>query len=112
MSYNKRVWANGDLITKEKINHMENGIYDAHDEIERLKNNTSTGGGGSGEVDLSRYVTKETGNANQITFADGTNYIYTHEAINDATWNPVSRYIRVTNADGNTSTSSISITIN
>ena len=44
--------------------------------------------------------------------ADGTNYIYTHEAINDATWNPVSRYIRVTDVNGNTSSGSISITIN
>ena len=28
----------------------------------------------SGEVDLSGYVTKETGNANQITFADGQTF--------------------------------------
>lgn len=31
-------------------------------------------GGGSGEVDLSGYVTKETGNANQITFSDGQTF--------------------------------------
>ena len=31
-------------------------------------------GGGSGEVDLSGYVTKETGNASQITFADGQTF--------------------------------------
>lgn len=31
-------------------------------------------GGGSGEVDLSGYVTRETGNANQITFADGQTF--------------------------------------
>ena len=31
-------------------------------------------GGGSGNVDLSGYVTKETGNANQITFADGQTF--------------------------------------
>ena len=43
--------------------------------------------------------------------ADGTNYTYAHEAINDTTWNPVSRYIRVTDSDGNTSIGSISITI-
>ncbi len=30
--------------------------------------------GGSGTVDLSGYVTKETGNANQITFADGQTF--------------------------------------
>ena len=29
---------------------------------------------GGGELDLSRYVTKETGNANQITFADGQTF--------------------------------------
>ena len=73
MAYNKKIWANGDLITKESMNNIENGIYNAHDEIASLKNNTSTGGG-SGEVDLSGYVTKETGNANQITFADGQTF--------------------------------------
>ena len=31
-------------------------------------------GGGSGSVDLSGYVTKETGNANQITFSDGQTF--------------------------------------
>ena len=67
MSYNKKIWKNGDLITKESMNNIENGIYTAHDEIEKLKNNTSTGGS-------SGYVTKETGNANQITFADGETF--------------------------------------
>ena len=42
MSYNKRVWANGDLITKEKINHMEDGIYDAHDKINAIDNDLSS----------------------------------------------------------------------
>ena len=74
MSYNKRIWANGDLITKERMNNIEDGIYNAHEEINTLKNNTSTGGGGSGEVDLSGYVTKELGNASQITFADGQTF--------------------------------------
>lgn len=73
MSYNKKIWKNGDIITKESLNNIEDGIYTAHDEIERLKNNTSTGGS-SGEVDLSRYVTKETGNASQITFSDGQTF--------------------------------------
>ena len=30
MSYNKRVWKSGDRITKEALNNMENGIYEAH----------------------------------------------------------------------------------
>ena len=33
MSYNKNVWKRKDRITKEKLNHIENGIYDAHDKI-------------------------------------------------------------------------------
>lgn len=76
MSYNKKIWANGDLITKERMNNIEDGIYNAHEEINTLKNNTSTGGSGgsSGEVDLSGYVTKEIGNANQITFSDGQTF--------------------------------------
>ena len=38
MSYNKKVWANGDLITKEGMNNIEYGIYDAHDKINALTN--------------------------------------------------------------------------
>lgn len=38
MSYNKRTWANGDLITKERMNNIENGIYDAHDKINVINN--------------------------------------------------------------------------
>ena len=59
MSYNKKIWANGDLITKESMNNIENGIYTAHDEIETLKNNTSTGG---------------SNNASDISITDTGNY--------------------------------------
>ena len=38
MSYNKRIWANGDLITKEGMNNIEYGIYDAHDKINAINN--------------------------------------------------------------------------
>ena len=27
MAYEKQTWANGDIITAEKLNHMEDGIY-------------------------------------------------------------------------------------
>lgn len=43
--------------------------------------------------------------------AFGTTYTCSHEAITDTTWNPVDRYIRVTDINGNTATGSISITI-
>ena len=43
--------------------------------------------------------------------SNGTNYTYSHEAINDTTWNPVYRTIRVTDANGNTATGTISIDI-
>lgn len=39
-------------------------------------------------------------------------YTYTHESITDTTWNPVARYFRVTDANGNTASGSILITIN
>ena len=29
MSYEKQTWANGDVITAEKLNHMEDGIENA-----------------------------------------------------------------------------------
>ena len=38
MSYNKKIWANGDLITKERMNNIEDGIYDAHDKINAINN--------------------------------------------------------------------------
>lgn len=30
MAYEKNTWANGDIITKSKLDHMEQGIYDAN----------------------------------------------------------------------------------
>lgn len=27
MSYSKQTWANGDVITAEKLNHIEDGVY-------------------------------------------------------------------------------------
>ena len=33
MSYNKNTWQNGDIITREKLNNMENGIYTANNNI-------------------------------------------------------------------------------
>ena len=50
---------------------------DAHYASETYVNNKiaeASLSGGSGTIDLSGYVTKETGNANQITFADGQTF--------------------------------------
>lgn len=41
MSYNKRPWANGDLITKERMNNIENGIYDAHTDTNTARQDIS-----------------------------------------------------------------------
>ena len=38
MSYNKKIWKNGDLITKEGMNNIENGIYNAHSQINTINN--------------------------------------------------------------------------
>ena len=59
-NYIKTDWVTGVKITAEKLNKMESGI----DEVNRK---VASGG----TVDLSNYVTKDTGNANQITFNDG-----------------------------------------
>ena len=59
MAYNKKTWANGDLITKESMNNIENGIYNAHDEIETLKNNTSN-------IDDNSTATNKTWSSNKI----------------------------------------------
>ena len=52
-----------------KTSQLENDSdYATITQVNQAINNAQLGGG---EVDLSGYVTKETGNANQITFADG-----------------------------------------
>ena len=66
-NYNKTTWGTGDRITSAKLNKIEAGIDGVNKKI-------ASGGTGGGEVDPSRYVTKETGNANQITFADGQTF--------------------------------------
>ena len=66
-NYNKTTWGTGDRITAAKLNKIEAGIDEVNKKV-------ASGGTGGGEVDLSGYVTKETGNANQITFADGQTF--------------------------------------
>ena len=57
---------------------LNKSIKKESEKIEQLEtkvNNIIASGGGSGEtIDLSNYVTKETGNASQITFADGKTF--------------------------------------
>ena len=55
-----------------KASQLENDSdYATITQVNQAINNAQLGGG---EVDLSGYVTKETGNANQITFADGQTF--------------------------------------
>ena len=65
-NYNKTTWGTGDRITAAKLNKIEAGIDGVNKKV--------ASGGTGGEVDLSGYVTKEVGNANQITFADGQSF--------------------------------------
>lgn len=44
LSYNKNIWKRKDRITKEKLNHMEDGIYTAHDEINAIENEQKKNG--------------------------------------------------------------------
>ena len=59
-NYNKTTWTKGDKITDAKLNKIEAGIDGVNQKVTN--------------VDLSGYVTKETGNANQITFSDGQTF--------------------------------------
>lgn len=96
-NYIKTTWSGGDVITSAKLNKIEDGITGVNakavsainsipkttsqltndsnfvttTEMTDAINDASLGGG---EVDLSGYVTKETGNANQITFSDGQTF--------------------------------------
>lgn len=65
-NYNKTTWVTGDRITAVKLNKIEAGIDGVNKKV--------ASGGTGGTVDLSGYVTKETGNANQITFTDGQTF--------------------------------------
>ena len=65
-NYNKTTWGAGDRITAAKLNKIEAGIDGVNKKV--------ASGGTGGNVDLSNYVTKEVGNANQITFSDGQTF--------------------------------------
>lgn len=85
-NYTPTEWIDNRTVgTASIMNNMEKGIEDAHDRIDgvdsqiknieiRIDNIDGSGGSIGGEVDLSGYVTKETGNASQITFADGQTF--------------------------------------
>ena len=66
----KRIYKDIPSKTSDLTNDSDfvNGTY-----VTNAINNAQLGSGG-GEIDLSGYVTKETGNANQITFADGQTF--------------------------------------
>ena len=65
--------------TPDVINILNEAIVKESEKLKQLETKVNniiiTGGGGSGNVDLlDRYVTKETGNASQITFNDGQTF--------------------------------------
>ena len=38
MSYDKNTWVTGDVITAEKMNHIEEGLKNLSDLVEEMKN--------------------------------------------------------------------------
>lgn len=42
MTYKKKVWKTGDIMKQEDINNIENGIYEAHQELKNLHNYDDT----------------------------------------------------------------------
>lgn len=42
MTYKKKVWKTGDIMKQEDINNIENGIYEAHQELQNLHNYDDT----------------------------------------------------------------------
>lgn len=55
----------------ERLDGVDSQIKDIETRIDNIG---GSGGSSGGEVDLSGYVTKELGNANQITFSDGQTF--------------------------------------
>ena len=89
-NYIKTTWGEGDVITDAKLNKIEAGIEGVNNKVvtktSQLTNDANYASEtfvtnkiaeaqlGGGEVDLSGYVTKGTGNASQITFSDGETF--------------------------------------
>ena len=48
MPYNKQIFVDGEVLTAEQLNHMEQGIFDAMEQAEQ--------GGGGGSVDIDEIV--------------------------------------------------------
>lgn len=46
MTYKKKVWKTGDIMKQEDINNIENGIYEAHQELKNLHEDGKITGGG------------------------------------------------------------------
>ena len=42
MTYKKKIWKTGDIMKQEDINNIENGIYEAHQELKNLHNYDDT----------------------------------------------------------------------
>lgn len=42
MAYKKKIWKTGDIMKQEDINNIENGIYEAHQELKNLHNYDDT----------------------------------------------------------------------
>ena len=60
--------------SSNKIENIKENLSSQIKDIETRIDNIGESGGSSGEVDLSGYVTKEAGNASQITFAAGQTF--------------------------------------
>ena len=49
-NYNKIIWNSGDIITDEKLNHIENALFEINDAVVNMD---------MGDVDLSDYATND-----------------------------------------------------
>ena len=58
MAYEKQTWANGDIITADKLNHIESGIESA----------SSGGGGGGGDEEI--FVLHASVESSVVTFTE------------------------------------------
>jgi len=77
MGYEKQTWANGDVITANKLNHMEDGI--AGGELETIKVATWDGGG---ELILERWY-YSMGGSGFLEGGTGQNPVSLYDLIGD-----------------------------
>lgn len=84
MTYNKKVWKAGDIISSGGLNNMENGIADAHTTLDSLSIPTKT----TDLINDSGFITNTVNNLTNYTLSSNLSTVATTGDYNDLTNKP------------------------